>query len=143
MTMKKKLPKINFTTIKLITDKVYSSKYIYLSNALTTSGFFIIGDILSQYITRDLNEKFKLDQSRILRHSFVGANVGIMTTVWYKFLDGFVRHPNIIIRNLVKIKADFCVSPIFSSFCIVTTNLLEGKSFDDSVKEYTSQWRNV
>ncbi|CEF63003.1 Mpv17-like protein 2 [Strongyloides ratti] len=143
MKIKKRSLKVDFTPFHVFTNNIYSTKYIYLSNVLTTSGFFIIGDVLSQYITRNINEEFKLDYSRILRLSFVGGNIGLMTTVWYKFLDGFVRHPNRIIRNFVKIKADFCISPIFSSFCIITPNLLEGKTFESSVKEYTLQWKHI
>uniref|UniRef100_A0A0N4ZTF5 Mpv17-like protein 2 n=1 Tax=Parastrongyloides trichosuri TaxID=131310 RepID=A0A0N4ZTF5_PARTI len=141
--IKRGLKKFDFSSIKICANKIYSPKYIYFSNAITTSGFFIIGDILSQYITRNQNEKFKIDSSRVLRLAFVGGNIGIMTTVWYKFLDGFVLHPNMIIRNLVKIKADFCVSPIFSSFCIIISSLLEGKSIRSSIQEYTCQWRHV
>uniref|UniRef100_A0A0K0EMJ1 Mpv17-like protein 2 n=1 Tax=Strongyloides stercoralis TaxID=6248 RepID=A0A0K0EMJ1_STRER len=143
MIIKKKFSKINFKSIHMVVNKIYSTKYIYLSNVITTSGFFIIGDALSQYITRDLKEKFKLDHSRMLRLSFVGGNIGFMTTIWYKFLDGSVKHPNKYKRNFVKIVADFCVSPIFSSFCIVTSNLLDGKTLKNSVKEYTSQWKRI
>uniref|UniRef100_A0AC35U2D0 Mpv17-like protein n=1 Tax=Rhabditophanes sp. KR3021 TaxID=114890 RepID=A0AC35U2D0_9BILA len=130
-------------TIKKAIALLYSKKYIYATNSLTTSTFFGIGDSLSQFIICEDKANFKWNKWRTVRLFLVGGCIGIMSTKWYNLLDSNVKFDCKMKETFSKICCDFSTTPFFSSFAITTNGLLEGKSFKKSFTEYSNQWSDV
>lgn len=108
--------------------RLFSPKYLLLTNMAITSSLSSLGDILQQSYEITIQRQENWNKTRTFHVSITGLVLGPPCHFWYKFLDHYLpgRAPRVIVKKLV-LDQIFC-APVMIFLFLTTLGLLEKSS---------------
>ncbi|KAJ3071494.1 Protein required for ethanol metabolism [Podochytrium sp. JEL0797] len=108
-------------------------RYPVTTQAVTTAGLFILGDVLAQQVVEERMSIAKHDFSRTLRMAaFGGLIAGPSIAMWYPFLQRTVSFKSETASVVARVALDQTLfAPTFIGVFITSTTLMSGQTVGD------------
>ncbi|CAG2162369.1 unnamed protein product [Oppiella nova] len=126
--------------VKSLFKRLYSPKYLVITNSMTGVVSVVIGDTIQQFLEYKFHKKwsqsseqkeFQFNGRRNLNMSFAGIYFGIFGHFWYGFLDR--RFPGSQRRAVLKkLAAEMAMGPPLVSGLFLIVSKLKAMSFENS-----------
>ncbi|XP_065175062.1 mpv17-like protein 2 [Sycon ciliatum] len=118
--------------LKRLWERMFSARYLVVTNSTTTTGLFGFGDILQQKV---IEKRESIDWPRAGRMAAMGLLIGPLNHYWYVFLDR--RWPGKTHRLvLTKVLLDeIAYAPVGTTVFYIGMGTLEKRSLSSSVAE--------
>ncbi|XP_065342999.1 mpv17-like protein 2 isoform X1 [Cloeon dipterum] len=124
----------------MVLGRLFSKKWLFLTNTITSGGLLAIGDGLQQSIERKSAISNKYDWARTGRMFLVGLACGPPHHYWYVWLDKVLK-PHQVWK---KILADQLIAaPFFAAFFFYGMGSLENKTPAEVTTEFRSKFPTV
>lgn len=118
---------------------LFGKKYLLVTNVSITVGLSCTGDFLQQRYQIKTKETKAMNLTRSQHVAASGLVIGPFCHYWYLFLDKWLPGKTVKIVLKKVIVDQLICSPIYISLFLLTTTLLENKSWEEMKEETKSK----
>ncbi|XP_060074215.1 mpv17-like protein 2 [Ylistrum balloti] len=118
---------------------LFGKKYLLVTNVSITVGLSCTGDFLQQRYQIRTKEAKAMNLTRSKHVAASGLVIGPFCHYWYLFLDKWLPGKTIKVVLKKVIVDQLICSPIYISLFLLTTSILENKTWEEIKEETTSK----